>query len=60
VDKWRARGHDTHSVIADPLFVAPEKFDFRLRKDSPALAHGFKPIDISNVGVRPASKRSDR
>lgn len=60
VDKWRARGHDTHSVITDPLFVAPEKLDFRLRKDSPALAHGFKPIDISKIGVRPASKRSDR
>src|SRR4029450_12671590 len=25
LEKWRARGHDTNSIIADPLFVAPEK-----------------------------------
>ena len=60
LDKWRARGHDTHSLIADPLFVAPEKFDFRLRANSPALKRGFKPIDLSTLGVRPVSKRSDR
>ena len=59
LDKWRARGHDTHSLIADPLFVAPDQFDFRLRKDSPALARGFKPIDLTTVGVRPPEKRSD-
>ena len=53
LEKWRARGHDTRSVIADPLFVAPDKFDFRLRKNSPALARGFKPIDLTTVGVRP-------
>ena len=59
-EKWRARGHDRNSLITDPLFVAPEKFDFRLRQNSPALARGFHPIDLSNVGVRPVSKRSDR
>ncbi|HVY68512.1 MAG TPA: right-handed parallel beta-helix repeat-containing protein [Verrucomicrobiae bacterium] len=51
-EAWRQRGHDTNSIIADPLFVAPEKHDFRLRPGSPALKMGFKPIDISNVGVR--------
>ena len=60
LEKWQARGHDQHSLISDPLFVAPEKFDFRLRKNSPALKRGFKPIDLSTVGVRPVSKRSDR
>ena len=35
------------------------QFDFRLRKDSPALARGFKPIDLTTVGVRPPEKRSD-
>jgi hypothetical protein len=52
-DEWRARGHDTHSVIADPLFVAPEKHDFHLRAASPALKLGFAPIDLRHVGVEP-------
>lgn len=54
---WQQRGHDTRSLIADPRFVAPERFDFRLRKDSPAFQLGFAPIDLSKVGVR---KRADR
>lgn len=57
LDEWRKRGHDSHSVIADPLFVAPEKFDFRLKPESPALKLGFKPIDLSTVGVRPKGQR---
>ena len=60
LEKWRARGHDAHSVIADPLFIAPEKFDFRLSKNSPALALGFKPINVTTVGVRPPFQRSER
>jgi hypothetical protein len=57
LEQWRARGHDLYSVIADPCFVAPEKYDFRLRQDSPALKLGFKPIDLSHVGVRPKGQR---
>jgi hypothetical protein len=49
--KWQAQGHDVHSVVADPKFVAPEKFDFRLAPDSPALALGFQPIDTSTIGL---------
>ena len=45
LDAWHARGLDVHSVIADPLFVDASKYDFRLRKDSPALKLGFKPIE---------------
>jgi len=52
LEDWRKAGHDVHSVVADPLFVAPEKGDFRLRPGSPALKLGFKPIDLSTVGVR--------
>jgi len=52
LQEWRKRGHDLHSVIADPLFVAPDKCDFRLRRNSPALQLGFKPIDLTEVGVR--------
>jgi hypothetical protein len=48
--KWRERGHDRHSLVADPLFVAPRKYDFRLQRNSPALRLGFRPIDLSHVG----------
>ena len=51
-EEWRARGHDQHSIMADPLFVAPRQDDFRLRSGSPALKLGFQPIDLSNVGPR--------
>ena len=51
-EQWKAKGLDTHSVIADPLFVDAEKNDFRLRPDSPALKLGFRPIDLSDVGPR--------
>ena len=48
--KWQERGHDQHSVVADPLFVAPRQNDFHLRAKSPALTIGFQPIDLSHVG----------
>lgn len=35
----------------DPGLVAPEKGDFRLRNDSPALAVGFRPICTEKVGL---------
>src|SRR5262249_27032237 len=50
LEDWRGRGHDTHSVIADPLFVAPQQNNFGLKPDSPALKIGFRPIDVSKVG----------
>jgi hypothetical protein len=50
--QWQQRGQDQHSMIAEPLFVDPAKDDFRLRSGSPALKLGFKPIDLSTVGVR--------
>ncbi len=49
--QWQALGQDVHSVIADPRFVDPAHRDFRLRPDSPALALGFVPIDMSTVGL---------
>ena len=51
-DQWRARGHDLHSAVADPLFVAPAEHDFRLQPNSPALKLGFQPIDLTQVGPR--------
>jgi len=51
-EAWQALGLDTHSVIADPLFVDPENGDFTLKPESPALKLGFRPIDVSIVGPR--------
>jgi parallel beta-helix repeat protein len=51
--QWRARGHDEHSLIADPLFVAPQKDNFQLKPDSLAFKLGFHAIDLSGVGPRP-------
>jgi len=48
---WQAKGHDLHSIVADPKFVAPDRYDFRLQEDSPAPGIGFQPIDISTTGL---------
>jgi len=51
-DTVREKGYDLHSAIKDPLFADPEKRDFSLLPDSPALAMGFEAIDLTAVGVR--------
>ena len=51
VAAWRQEGQDREGVIADPRFEDAAKRDFRLRKDSPALALGFVPIDVSHAGL---------
>jgi hypothetical protein len=48
--KWQERGHDVHSLVVDPIFVAPRAGDFRLQPNSPALKLGFRPIALSHVG----------
>ncbi len=49
---FRAAGQELGSAVADPRFADPAHFDFTLAKDSPALALGFRPIDVSDVGPR--------
>jgi len=49
--EWQARGHDRHSLIADPLFVDAKRHDFRLRPGSPAYDLGSVPIDASRIGL---------
>lgn len=46
----KAAGLESGSIIADPGFTDPAGFDFSLKPDSPAIANGFRPIDISDVG----------
>jgi hypothetical protein len=55
---WQALGLDRHSLAADPRFVDLAARDLRLAPESPALALGFRPIDLSDVGPRPRGPRS--
>lgn len=48
--EWQATGQDVHSLIADPRFVDPKRYNFALKPDSPALRLGFRPIDARGVG----------
>ena len=41
-----------HTITADPLFVDLENDDYSLKPESPAFKVGFKPIDLSHVGLR--------
>ena len=49
-------GMDNGSIVADPLFVDTDNYDFTLKPDSPAFALGFTPINISDVGPIKAEK----
>jgi len=49
--EWQAMGRDVGGLVADPLFKAPQKRDFRLRSESPAMSIGFRPFDCSLAGV---------
>ena len=53
---WQ-RDHDAEGAMTDPLFIDPRHGDFRLRPDSPALALGFVPFDVSQCG--PRTQRSE-
>lgn len=55
--EWQARGHDLGSVIADPLLVDADHPERGLMTNSPAFRMGFRPIDLSTVGVRPPAQR---
>lgn len=50
-EEWQALGQDQNSAIADPKFKDPDKFDFTLAPDSPALKLGFKPFDYTKAGL---------
>lgn len=60
IDEWRtSSGLDAFSVIADPLFVDASKHDYRLAKNSPAHALGFKRIEVEKIGLLADSRFRD-
>ncbi len=55
LEQWQQKGFDSHSIFADPMFVAAENGDYRVRPDSPALKLGFKNFPMDRFGVRKAA-----
>lgn len=51
-EKWRAGGHDEHSLIANPRFATTNLANFGLAPDSPARSLGFESFDLRGVGPR--------
>jgi len=49
--EWQKSGKDVHSVIADPGFVSPSGFDFRIKNKAVLRKIGFKEFDYSQAGV---------
>jgi hypothetical protein len=51
-EDWKKRGHDVHSVIADPRFTDPANGDFSFKDKNFTLADNirFQPIDTSSIG----------
>ncbi|BDI32421.1 hypothetical protein CCAX7_44720 [Capsulimonas corticalis] len=57
---WQKSEHDTHSLLADPLFANPQKEDFRLSPSSPAISLGIQPIDLVGVGAAKPLHKKER
>jgi hypothetical protein len=49
---------DAHSLYGNAKFIAPEKGDFTVAPDSPALKIGFKNIPMSGFGVTSEALKS--
>ncbi len=54
---WRAKGQDTASVIADPLFRDAAKGDYRLKPNSPAFKLGFVDLPYDKMGLKKSHYR---
>lgn len=49
---WMTWGQDSGSIVADPLLRGAEGNQADVRANSPALAKGFVPIDVSQSGIK--------
>jgi hypothetical protein len=50
-DEWKKLGRDAHSIVADPLFADPSRYDFCIRNRQAIRKIKFKPFDYSLAGV---------
>ncbi|MCB4807867.1 chitobiase/beta-hexosaminidase C-terminal domain-containing protein [Tamlana sp. 62-3] len=48
--EWQAQGYDQNAVVAKPLFKNPEKGDYSVQENSPALKLGFKNFPMNEFG----------
>ncbi len=48
---WKKSGKDKNSIIADPGFADPQKFDFTIKNKSVLKKIDFEPFDFSKAGV---------
>ncbi len=48
---WQELGFDRNSIFADPLFIDPANYDFRVRPESPALKLGFVNFEMCKWGL---------
>jgi hypothetical protein len=51
--EWQKQGFDLDSVQADPLFLDPVGDDYRVKPESVAFRLGFRPTDVTKIGIRP-------
>jgi len=49
---------DENSIIANAMFIGPEKGDYRVKDDSPALKLGFKNFPMDHFGVQKAELKA--
>lgn len=49
--EWKKSLRDVHSISADPGFLNPSAFDFRIRNKGVLRKIGFKEFDYSKAGV---------
>ena len=56
---WKKIRND-HSILVDPLFVNPQKGDFRFRSMKNAKKIGFIPFDYKQVGVYGSKEWRDK
>jgi len=51
---WQEKGHDKHSLFADPMFIDPASGDYRVSPESPAFKLGFKNFPMDQFGTQKA------